>query len=837
MTDDEPTTALSPLDGLPDWLEERTRLVGDTASGTVDGSFVLYWMHHAVRGHENPALDVARFAADRLGVPLIVYQGLGGRHPFNNDRHHTFILEGARDAAAELEAMGIRHVFWLPEDPGQPSPLHDLARRSALVVTEDYPAPPFPAWTGRLAERCARPAVVVDTSCVVPMRLVPGRQERAFQFRDKTRKLFRARAGRDLPVIACPPLDAASIDVGFDPTDLAGLDIAEACSRCEIDHSVAPVAHTRGGSVAGYARWERFKSIGMKTYHKRRNRAEIERDECPVSRMSAYLHHGQVSPFRLMRESHAMLDGAAREGAEKFIDELWVWRELAHHLAFHRHADLHSTRVLPEWATRTIADHAGDPREVLDAETLARGRTGDVLWDAAQRSLLAHGELHNNVRMTWGKAMLGWHRDARSTLRSLIELNHRYALDGCDPNSYGGLLWCLGVFDRPFNEDKPIYGALRTRPTDEHAVRMNLNVYRRQVARPSWDSSLRVGVIGGGVAGMAAARVLADHNLEVVVFDKGRGPGGRASTRRHGEHRFDHGAQFFVVSDARFARAVDAWVQAGFVRAWSPRLGTIRRRGEIDRDAHTTEWFVGAPGMNTVVRHLAETLGPRAEVRFNKRVVGLLRHQSGWSVRCEGDSETETFDALVVATPAPQAATLLENTPGLASIARGIPIAPCWAGMFAFDESLPIGHDAVRIEITGGALAWAARDSSKPGRDPGERWVLHATADWTRDHLDLGREQIARPLLDAFRDATSAEIPDPVHADAHRWLYALGSAGDERRMLFERDSLLAVAGDGCADGRIEGAYLSGIAAAGRILGEVSQRATDTLTQPERLLFQ
>ena len=67
------------------------------------GAFVLYWMHHAVRGHENPALDTALWVADRLQLPTLVYQGLGGRHPYNSDRHHTFILEGAQDVEKELK--------------------------------------------------------------------------------------------------------------------------------------------------------------------------------------------------------------------------------------------------------------------------------------------------------------------------------------------------------------------------------------------------------------------------------------------------------------------------------------------------------------------------------------------------------------------------------------------------------------------------------------------------------------------------------------------------------------------------------------------------------------
>ena len=149
-----------------------------------------------------------------------------------------------------------------------------------------------------------------------------------------------------------------------------------------------------------------------------------------------------VSPFRLAREASA-------EGAEKFLDELLIWRELAYSFCHYR-GNLENEGGLPAWAISTLTEHEGDRRTVLSWETLARARTGERLWDTAQRSLVKHGELHNNVRMTWGKAILEWTENHRLALERLIDLNHRFALDGRDPASYGGILWCLGQFDRPF---------------------------------------------------------------------------------------------------------------------------------------------------------------------------------------------------------------------------------------------------------------------------------------------------------------------------------------------------------------------------------------------------
>ncbi|MGB1109667.1 MAG: deoxyribodipyrimidine photo-lyase, partial [Gammaproteobacteria bacterium] len=143
---DKPRSVEELITLLPQHLSERSRPLNASKTSTT-GEFVLYWMHHAVRGHENPALDAALIIADQLSVPVLVYQGLGGNHPYQNDRHHSFIMEGARDAHHELAQRGIRAVFHLPRGAKAPSPLNGLIERASLLITEDYPAPPMSATT------------------------------------------------------------------------------------------------------------------------------------------------------------------------------------------------------------------------------------------------------------------------------------------------------------------------------------------------------------------------------------------------------------------------------------------------------------------------------------------------------------------------------------------------------------------------------------------------------------------------------------------------------------------------------------------------------------------
>ena len=793
--------------GLPIHLRERLHPIVERPL-PVTGELVLYWMHHAVRAHENPALDAALHAAVELGLPLLVYQGLAGRHRFNADRHHAFILEGARDAHAELAARGVRAVFHLPTDPSAPSPLPVLAARAALIVTEDFPAPPFPAWTRRLASRTEAPVWALDCACIAPMRSQPRRFERAFELRRHNQLAYTERVPR-----AWPETDAmaAAYDgaLPFQPLDLAVADIPALCASCDIDHSLPPVAHTPGGSVAGYARWQRFKQDGLPSYHRRRNDA-AQPWPLGVSRLSPYLHHGQVSPFRIAREAHER----GGDGAEKFLDELLIWRELAHNFCAFTE-DPEAWDVLPAWARETLDAHAVDPREgVLDHERLARGRSGDRLWDLAQRSLLAHGELHNNLRMTWAKAIPRWTESPRRALLELIDLNHRHALDGSDPNSYGGLLWALGLFDRPFSPERPVTGTLRDRDTAGHARRLDVDAYARRVQAPASGERLRIAVIGAGLSGLAAARALADQNHQVSVFEKSRGLGGRAATRRvtEFEQQADHGAQYFTARDDRFRRRVLSWAQRGVVASWQGRFGAYDG-GEIVPAGTDDQRWVGVPGMSSLGRMLAEDL----DVSLRTRVAPPERAGDAWLLADDQGNALGRFDRVLIAAPAPQAVELLRAAPELAATAAAVRYGPCWTVMLGLDAPLDLPWEG--LFVNQGPLRWAADNGSKPDRQ-GPVWVLHATADWTGACLHADTQTVVAALVDAFAKVVGSAgvaLPALRWSQAHRWLYSLVDAPLDLGCLWDPALGIGACGDWCNGARVEGAWLSGEALAGRVM--------------------
>lgn len=303
------------------------------------------------------------------------------------------------------------------------------------------------------------------------------------------------------------------------------------------------------------------------------------------------------------------------------------------------------------------------------------------------------------------------------------------------------------------------------------------------------DMNMRIGIVGAGMAGLACAEALVAGGHAVALFDKGRGPGGRMSTRRMatplGVAGVDHGAQYFTVRDAGFAARVAAWAAAGVVAPW-PAGG---------EDA-----WVGTPGMNAPIRDMAA----RLDVRWRCEISSLTRGER-WALSGP-DAEVRDFDAVVLALPAEQTGPLANrHDPTVAAAAAATRSEPCWTVMAAFAERVPVDRDVLR---DAGPIGWAARNSAKPGRTGPEAWIVQATPAWSRDHLEDDRGDVQAILLDALAQAAATALPRPIAVDAHRWRYARsGSLGSGP--LWNPSIGLGACGDWLLGPRIESAWLSG----------------------------
>ncbi len=322
-------------------------------------------------------------------------------------------------------------------------------------------------------------------------------------------------------------------------------------------------------------------------------------------------------------------------------------------------------------------------------------------------------------------------------------------------------------------------------------------------------SARRVAIVGAGLTGLACAQALRTGGTTVTVFERARAGGGRLATRRTDRGGFDHGAQYFTVRDPAFAGVVARWEDRGLAARWQPRLGRSEG-GRPQPSPDPQPRWVGVPGMSALPRALLDGLALRTETE----VVSLARVGESWTLRDATGHTHGPFDAVGVTVAALQAAPLLAAHADFARQARNAAYTPCFALMAAFDAPLALPYDGVFVRD--GALAWIARDSSKPGRAAGERWVAHASPDWAEAHLETPAETLAPCLLAELATLTGDARP-PEWTSCHRWRYALPRAPLGTACLWDAASGLGAAGDWCADGRVEGAYRSGEALAAAML--------------------
>lgn len=304
---------------------------------------------------------------------------------------------------------------------------------------------------------------------------------------------------------------------------------------------------------------------------------------------------------------------------------------------------------------------------------------------------------------------------------------------------------------------------------------------------------MKTAIVGAGAAGLACAMRLRAAGEDVVLFDKSRGVGGRMATRRVDGLSFDHGAQFFTARGDAFRETVSGLVAAGACASWG-----------------SDERYVGVPGMTAVPRALAEGF----EIRTEHTVSGLRRDAAGWTLSTAEGAEAGGFDRVVLALPSPQIVPLLAASgftlPGIESAVY----APCIALLLAFERPLP--GIATEAKYDAGPIAWIARNATKPGRDGArETVVVHASADWSRAHLDFEPDASKPILLAAFRDATGF-ADAPTYAAVHRWRYALVETPAGARAFFDSELGLGACGDWCIGGRVEAAFDSGLALADMI---------------------
>ena len=450
---------------------ERVRKLTD--AGPRPGDYVLYWMQSSQRTSHNPALEFAARRANDLNLPLLVCFGLTDDYPGANLRHYRYMLEGLAEVESSLARRGIGFTL----RHGEPDRVCiELSRDAAAVVVDRGYMRLQKRWraavAGELREKCE--LMQVEGDVVVPVDLASDKREYAARtIRPKINK-HRDRFLVELRTIAVEK-DAGSLEIG-DGLDLS--DVGALCKSLTLDRSVGPVHQFfEGGTTPAKARLRALLDGGFTNYSDHRNRPETD----DLSYLSMALHFGQISPVE------AVLTALERhpegENTEDFLEEVVVRRELTHNYVHFTPRDYDAYGALPDWARKTLAEHADDEREYVYArEEFEKAETHDPYWNAAMREMRATGYMHNYMRMYWGKKILEWTNAPEYGNRITREINDKYFLDGRDPNSYANVNWVYGLHDRPWTE-RPVFGKTRYMNANGLRRKCDIDAYVEKVDR------------------------------------------------------------------------------------------------------------------------------------------------------------------------------------------------------------------------------------------------------------------------------------------------------------------------------------------------------------------
>jgi deoxyribodipyrimidine photo-lyase len=442
-----------------------------------NGQYVLYWAQMNRRVDSNHALEYAVGEANRLRLPVLMYEAVTCTYPYANDRFHTFLLEGVEETARRAARRGLGYQFYLRKTRADANDiLYRLAKDAALVVSDDYPTFVAAAHNASVPSKLDVAYVVVDSSCVVPMRLIETKQYGAYTLRPKIKRL--------LPQYL-RPVETVEVKRGWQGpvplaefhTEVTAEAIPALVAACDIDHTVKPSLSFQGGRLAAERHLRAFLDTRLSRYASERNEPAAH----ATSNLSPWLHFGHISSLEVALA--AKMEAEDRGGsAEEFLEELIVRRELAFNHARFAGNDTASLRSLPDWARKTLREHAADARDpVYTRDEFERALTHDALWNATQKEMLLRGKIHGYYRMYWGKKIIEWSASHEEALDTMVYLHDRYALDGRDPNTYTNILWCFGLHDRPW-QTRPIFGMLRYMSLEGMKRKTGVDAYLREIA-------------------------------------------------------------------------------------------------------------------------------------------------------------------------------------------------------------------------------------------------------------------------------------------------------------------------------------------------------------------
>ena len=309
----------------------------------------------------------------------------------------------------------------------------------------------------------------------------------------------------------------------------------------------------------------------------------------------------------------------------------------------------------------------------------------------------------------------------------------------------------------------------------------------------------RIAIIGAGISSAALAHYL-DPAIEIEIFEKARGAGGRMAQRRHGDRHFDHGAQYFTARGEAFQAFLAPLLHSGEVVEWNPRITTL----DTGRKPFKRIWFephyIGVPGMHEPVRSLLA----QSTVHYGCRVTALDFEDGDWQLSLADNGPKPAFDWVISTAPAPQSRALLPADFADAPELDRASLQGCFTLMLGLAESFRPGWDAAVVNNS--SLSWLAMNNRKHGRPEMPAMVAHSSNQWAEEHIEDEPAHIESLLTGEILQLLDLPAEAIEHSSLHRWLYARVSLPASTPYCFDPGMRLAACGDWCIDGRVEAAF-------------------------------
>lgn len=433
-----------------------------------ENDYITYWMQASQRVNYNHALYKAITMSNEINKPLIVYFVITDDFPEANARHYHFMLEGVLEVKQMLETLGIPLII---QKGNIEENIITISEKSCCLITDRGYLTVQKKWRRTIANKINCQMIQVESDVVVPVEMASNKEEYAAY---TLRKKISPQIEDYLIPFTLPALDNNMKDQALEIKSVKIDNIEEFINSLNIDQSVTKTIHFEGGYSKAKALLEDFIQNKLSNYSEDSN----DPSKNLTSNMSPYLHFGQISPIEIAFE----IKNAQKNGQEDYLEQLIVRRELAiNFIYYNTNYNKSLDSFLHDWVLKTMDEHIDDTREyIYSVDAFETASTHDRYWNAAQMELVKTGDMHNYMRMYWGKKVIEWSDSYQEAFNTLVYLNNKYALDGRDPNSFTGIAWCFGKHDRAWTE-RPIFGKLRYMNANGLQRKFNIDAYVKKI--------------------------------------------------------------------------------------------------------------------------------------------------------------------------------------------------------------------------------------------------------------------------------------------------------------------------------------------------------------------